>query len=371
MVVDEAAQRNAKMRFVADALQRIGGLPDNVTITPIVAVSPTLGYRNKIELTFSRDRAGRRVLGYHRAGTPSELIDVDQCAIADTRLQPLLAAARAFFLEGPGLSEPAIDAARAPLRLVLRASNARDERLVAFRGLARPFPSVASFAQTAAKADPGLVGVVVLPALPGRRSGARPATIAGRSWITDEIHGTEFRVPAGTFLQIHAVAAEVVGRSVLEGAGSPRHVVELYGGIGALGIAIARAGARSTIVDADPEAIACGIDATRRAALTTVRFERADVLAFLEARHEAHPPDLVIVDPPRTGLGRGVATRLAALRASRIAMISCDPATLARDLGALIASGYTMERLTPFDIFPQTAHVESLAWLSRTAAPMP
>ena len=73
----------------------------------------------------------------------------------------------------------------------------------------------------------------------------------------------------------------------------------------------------------------------------------------------------MIADPPRTGLGRGVAERLAALRASRIAMVSCDPATLARDLAALTARGYAIEGITPFDLFPHTAHIEVVAWLSR------
>ena len=79
------------------------------------------------------------------------------------------------------------------------------------------------------------------------------------------------------------------------------------------------------------------------------------------------PVHLVIADPPRTGLGRGVAERLAALGAARIAMISCDPATLARDLAALVARGCVIDRITPFDLFPQTAHVEAVAWLSRPA----
>ena len=367
MVVGEAPQRSAKKQFVLDALRRIGRLPEDLPVNDVVAAPTSLGYRNKIELTFGHDRAGNRTVGYHRADEPSTLVDVKECAVADPRFQPLLAASREFFLHGPGSSEPAIDGARERLRLVLRASNARDERLVAFRGLPGPFPSVDEFARVASKADPGLVGVVRLVAAPGRRGGALVQTVAGRPWIADEIHGTSFRVPAGTFLQVHAAAADVLGGHVLEGAGSPRRVLELYGGIGALGLALARRGARTTIVDADPAAIECGIEAARSCGLTTAEFERADVLAFLGRRRDGTPPDLVIADPPRTGLGRGVAERLAALGAARIGMISCDPATLARDLAALATRGYAIEQVTPFDLFPQTAHVEAVAWLSRTA----
>jgi 23S rRNA (uracil1939-C5)-methyltransferase len=368
MAVDEARQRTAKKQFVIDALRRIGRLPEGLPVREVVAAPPALAYRNKIELSFGRDDAGHPVLGYHqRAGERSALVDVAECAIADTRLRPILVAARSFFLEGPGASEPAIDHPSEPLRLVLRASSARDQRLVALRGVAGPFASAREFARVAVDADPGLVGVVRLLSVGRRRGGAAVETIAGRAWIEDEIHGTAFRVPAGTFLQVHSAAAERLGEHVLEGAGSPHHVVELYGGIGALGLALARRGARTQVVDADPAAIACGIEAAHAHGVTNATFERADVLAFLEAPPGGGTPDLVVADPPRTGLGRGVAERVAALGAARIALISCDPATLARDLAALASRGYEIEQITPFDLFPQTAHVEAVAWLSRSA----
>jgi 23S rRNA (uracil1939-C5)-methyltransferase len=367
MPVDEVSQRSAKKQFVIDALRRIGRLPGDLPVDAVVAAPTALAYRNKIELSFGRDDAARPVLGYHRSDRPSALIDVEDCSIADSRLRPLLAAARSYFLEGPGSADSAVRLASEPLRLVLRASGARDERLVALRGVAEPFSSAREFARLAIDTDPGLVGVVRLLSSGRRRGGATVETIAGRPWIADELHGITFRVPAGTFLQVHAAAAELLGEHVLARAGSPRRVVELYGGIGALGLALSGRGAQTHIVDADEAAIACGSEAARSRALTSATFERADVLSFLEARRSGETPDLLIADPPRTGLGRGVAERVAALGAARIAMMSCDPATLARDLAALTARGYEIERITPFDLFPQTAHVEAVAWLSRAA----
>jgi 23S rRNA (uracil1939-C5)-methyltransferase len=368
MVVDEGSQRLAKRQFLVDALQRIGRLPQTIPVAEVVAAPTELAYRNKVELSFGRDRAGRPVLGFHRNDRPNTLVDVGECAIADPQLRPLLAAARSFFLRGPGVSEPALQDLRESVRLVLRCSSTGNERLIALRGLAGPFATAAEFARVAAQADPGLVGVVRLVASRGRRGGAAVETIAGRDWIAEEIHGMAFRVPAGTFLQVHAAAAEQLGGHVLEGAGKPRRVVELYGGIGALGLALAQRGARATIVDADAAAIACGTEAARFRGLASASFVHSDVFAFLRSAPDAIPPDLVIADPPRTGLGRGVAERLAALGAARIAMVSCDPATLARDLAVLSARGYVIERITPFDLFPQTAHLEAVAWLSRAAS---
>jgi 23S rRNA (uracil1939-C5)-methyltransferase len=352
-----------------DALRRIGRFSDSLLIDDVVPLPPVLGYRNKIELSFSGRRPRR--LGFHRADAPSSLVDVETCAIADPRLQPLLDAARTFFLEGPGSDEPALDDPRWPVRLILRASVTRDERLIALRGPAGPFRSAAAFARAAVAADPGLVGVVRLIAGTRRRGGAAVETILGRSWITEEIDGTSFRVPAGTFLQVHPAAADRLLRFVLDRSGSPQDVLELYGGIGVLGLALARRGARATIVDADAAAMDCGADAALRHGITTARFERADVHAFLSARTEAAVPDLVLADPPRTGLGRGVAGLLSAIGAPRIALLSCDPATMARDLAELTARGYSIDGVTPFDLFPQTAHIETVTWLRQRSGSGP
>jgi 23S rRNA (uracil1939-C5)-methyltransferase len=367
MVVDEAAQREAKRTFLVDALERIGRL-DAVPVEPVVATPPALGYRNKVELTFGRDDSGAPVLGYHRMDDPSELLDVADCGIADPRMRPLLALARSFFLDGPGREDPALAPSGDPLRLVLRASSQRDERLVAFRGPAGPFPSAAAFAKAAVDLDSGLAGVVRIVARPGRRGGARIETVAGRSWIEDEVLGIPFRVPAAAFLQVNAAAADTLLRHVLDGAGTPGRVVELYGGLGGLGLALAKNGAQVTIVEADADAVTCGREAAERAGIATARFLRADVARFLRDARGTAAPDLLIADPPRSGLGRDVTAATAAIGAPRIAMVSCDPGTMARDVAALVSRGYTVERVVPFDLFPQTAHVEAVAWLSLRAA---
>jgi 23S rRNA (uracil1939-C5)-methyltransferase len=364
MVLDEAGQREAKRSFVVDALERIGRLV-GVPVEPIVPTPPELGYRNKIELTFGRAPSGAPVLGYHRAGDPSRLVDVPGCLVADAGLGPLLRLARSFFLEGPGRGDPALAPSADPVRLVLRASSTGNERLVALRGPAGPFPSLPEFARAAADADPGLVGVVRIIGRPGRRGGATLQTISGRPWISEELLGIPFRVPAATFLQVHAAAADAMLRHVLAGAGKPARVVELYGGVGGLGLALAREGAHVTLVEADPEAVACGREAADRAGIATARFVREDVGRFLRDASGASAPDLVIADPPRSGFGQDVAAAVAALGAPRIVMVSCDPGTMARDVAALAAHGYTVDRVVPFDLFPQTAHVEAVVWLSR------
>jgi 23S rRNA (uracil1939-C5)-methyltransferase len=349
MAAGEEEQRAAKRRILIDALERIGKLKD-ADVGACVPSPHTLGYRNKLELAFGED--GR--LGFHAAHDPATLVDVPACAIADPRLSAPLRVVREALRDGR--------LGRRRGRLVLRASGSRPDVLVGFRDGGEPFDEAPAIAEALAASVPGLCGVVRMIAPPGRRGGTRVETIQGRPFLEEEILGVSYRVPAATFLQVNAAAAEGLAESVLDEAGRPARVTELYGGIGAIGLALAARGATVTIVDADGEAVACGREASLRAGRSAL-FVRSDVLPFLRAAGEG--PELVIADPPRTGFGPGVAEALVARRPARIALVSCDPATLARDLARLVASGYALDRVTPHDLFPQTAHVEAVAWLTR------
>jgi 23S rRNA (uracil1939-C5)-methyltransferase len=170
--------------------------------------------------------------------------------------------------------------------------------------------------------------------------------------------GEPVRPGARAFLQVNPAAAERLHAAVIEvAAAAPgTRVVDAYCGVGVYGRSLARAGARVIGIELDPEAAA----AAREGAP-----EGFDVLeGSVEARlAEALPADLAIVNPPRTGLHERVPTLLAAQPPIRLLYVSCDPATLARDMARL--PGYRLEGLRSFDLFPQTAHVETLAVLAR------
>jgi len=358
MPVDEEAQREAKRGFLVDALARIGRL-EAVKVESCVPSPRSLGYRNKIELTFG-ELDGVPIVGYHARHDPAVLVDVTACPIGDPRLEAPLAVVRSLLRDGTLRPRAG--------RLVLRASSSGADLLVAFRDHGEPFPEAAEVARALAAEVTGLRGVVRLVSPRGRRGGARVETLWGDPWIEEVLLGRAYRVPPGTFLQVNPEAAETLARHVLEGAGRPASVLELYGGVGAFSGALAETGAAATVVDADPGAIACGREAAMRDGLR-VRYVSGDVLRFLRGARET--PDLIVADPPRTGLGPGVAEALAARAPARLAVVSCDPATLARDLARLTAGGFALERVRPFDLFPQTAHVEAVAWLTRRGSPPP
>ncbi|HEX5043036.1 MAG TPA: 23S rRNA (uracil(1939)-C(5))-methyltransferase RlmD [Candidatus Polarisedimenticolaceae bacterium] len=367
MQLPEQAQRAWKRQVVRDALARLAHLPD-VPVEETLASPLALGYRNKIELTFGRSPEGTPVLGYHPPGDARRVEDVAACLLADEAMNRVVACARAFFLEGEGAADPALTQPAEPLRLVIRRSRSEARLLAALRGAPGPFPSARVFAKRLGHEVPEVAGVVRLLAEPGRRGGTRVEALAGQSFLREAMGGISFEVPAASFFQVNPGAAETLLREVLSACGPVRDrtALELYGGMGVFGLALARAGARVGVLEADRDAVAAGMRAATEAGLPA-RFVRGDVLRSLRERGGT-PVDLVLADPPRTGLGPGVAAEVAALAPARIVLVSCDPATLARDLGALHARGYAVQRVVPVDLFPQTPHVEAVSTLARQPA---
>ena len=366
MPVDESEQHAAKRRIVIDALRRIGRLPETPSGRRRRARAAVSGLSEQDRAHVFAGRGPRR-LGYHRADVPSSLSTSTSCAIADPRLQPLLDAARSFFLEGPAPpSRPSTTldgrcASSCARRARGTSASSRCAGPTDRSGL-RPRSPAAAVA-----ADPGLVGVVRLIAGARRRGGAVVETIAGRSWITEEIDGTSFRVPAGTFLQVHPAAAEPAraascsiararpARSSSSTAGSARWDWP-WRGAGRGRRSWTRTPPRSPAEPRPPAGtVSRRLDSSAR---TFTRFS---------GRGRTRPCR-ISSSPIRRERDWGAASPGSWLRSGlrRIAMLSCDPATLARDLAELTARGYAVDRVTPFDLFPQTAHVETVTWLTRT-----
>lgn len=365
MTVPEELQRAAKRGIVVDALQRIGHLRD--TLVEAVVPSPRdLGFRNKIELSLGRGADAKPVLGYHRGDEPGRIVDIAACPVADPRLMPVLDLVRdsltelgAIFLASGGAPAP---------RLALRVAETSGATSIVILVEGELPEAVRALAKSWGRDRRLSGGVLGIAGRPGRRGGAMSEVLSGAPDLTETILDTEFRIPASVFTQINGGAARALHQHVLAEAGRPSTVLELYAGAGALGLAFARAGSAVTLVEADPDAVACGLEAALAAGLTSTRSARGDVGDWLSSNRAVGAFDLVIADPPRTGLGRGVVEHVASLRAPRIVIVSCDPATLARDLARFRSEGYRLERVVPFDFFPQTAHVEAVAWLSTAPA---
>lgn len=366
MVLPEEGQREWKRRIVLDALERIGRLRD-VPLAPMVAPGGPTGYRNKVEFSVGLDGAGRPALGLHAASEGGHLVDVGRCLVQHEAANAVLAAARRALLDPPP-APAGFGGERDGPRLVLRYSWSTGRILVVLRETTRAFPRAAALVREIAANHPQVCGIVRLRSRPRRRGGARAVGLFGQPWLEETLAGRTFRLPAGTFLQVNSLGAVELVRLVVEAAGvvEGARVLDLYGGVGGHGLALlGRGAARVDVCDADGAAVACGRAAAEQAGDERIRFHRADAGSFLGGpRGRRAGFDVVVANPPRTGLGPGVGAAILARRPARIVMVSCDPASLARDLAALVRGGCVVERVVPVDLFPQTAHVEAVASLS-------
>lgn len=341
MALDLETQRRFKLELVREALRRTGGFTSLPELR-IVGGAPW-GYRSRIRLQLDGGR-----IGFHAAGS-HDLVEPEVCKVSAPPLQEALRTLRTRVQRSPrafapfGYVELRFTTAGAPLSLFF---GRREPK-------AGPLPRATS-EQLSALRDEFLVRVEGEPVGELERMPLR---------------GGHVLAAPGTFTQVNWEVNEALVGAVCDGARAKglRTFADLYCGNGNFGLPLAAAGLSGRGV----EVSAASIEAARRAAteqkLDAVRFEVGDVAARAAAWASAGERyDLVVVDPPRAG-AKGAIDPIVRLAKESIAMVSCDPVTLARDLKGLRERGCELEDLVAFDMFPQTHHVECLAWLRAPA----
>jgi len=339
--LEYGAQLAAKSRIVADAIHRIGGI--DAALPPIEPSPHELRYRNRISFTLLRLSAGRIVAGFHPLDRPARVVDVTGACLLP---EPAIAEAWDALRRGWGAGASRLPSGRA-LRLTLRSTAKGSVSLLVDGGYG------------AGRPDALIEAVPALGAVWQRHTpSAEPVLLAGAASLDEEWNGAPVRLEGGVFLQVNRDAAAILQAHVLARAGADLEgakVVDAYCGIGIYSRALAERGARVVGIELDAAAVREAVRAAPRA----VRFIAGRVEDALP--HEL-PADLVIANPPRAGLDAAVCAALGGAPPRRILYISCDAATLARDL-ARLGDAFTLRSLHCFDLFPQTAHVESVAEL--------
>jgi 23S rRNA (uracil1939-C5)-methyltransferase len=206
---------------------------------------------------------------------------------------------------------------------------------------------------------PDLAGQVV-----STKTGAR--WVFGQEWIADRLDGLLFRISDRSFMQSHWKLNQTLTRTIIDWVepAQTTRVLELFAGIGTIGLPLARQGALVTEVEANQYALADCRQAAKINHIGRSRFRHLLAEAMLKGTADGEY-DVIIVDPPRAGLTAESVQELIRLEADRLLYLSCDAPTLARDLSRLCAGGYKIRRLQAFDMFPQTAHLETLVELGR------
>ncbi len=310
-------QLAAKRAILAEELRRLGKIepPEEIRM---VAGEPW-GYRNRAQLHL---HAGR--VGYWEARS-HKLCAIDRCPISSPAVNEAIR----------GLSGMMRDA-RWP-KFVRSIEIFTDERALQLNVLESDRPVARRFFEWCAETFPNLA--------------AGALDYDGR-----------FRVSRNAFFQVNRFLAGRLAETALEGA-SGDTALDLYAGVGLFSLPLARQFGEVAAVESGSAAARDLAFNAERAGLANIRVEQRTVESYMEGLGRA--PDFVLADPPRAGLGKIVVRRLCELQPPAIALVACDPATLARDLAQLIASGYRIESMTMVDLFPQTYHLETVVRLKR------
>ncbi|MDX2232551.1 MAG: 23S rRNA (uracil(1939)-C(5))-methyltransferase RlmD [Leptolyngbyaceae cyanobacterium bins.349] len=383
-------QLEVKRNLVVQALDRIGGMPGAI-VDPVLH-REDLHYRNKATYPLRRAKSGKPepparparkngpmlpavepppttnsvMAGYYQKGS-HQLINLNQCPIQDERLNPLLAEVKQD-IQKRGWSLYDETAHRGKLRhLGLRIGRHTGEMLLTLITKEVGLVGIEEQAQEWLTRYPHLVGVLVN--VNGDRTnaifGAETRCIAGRAHLHELFAGLTFQIRPDTFFQVNTETAEALVHVILDQLNlqGTETVLDAYCGIGTLTLPIAQRVKRAIGLEVQPEAITQAAQNAALNQLDNVTFQTGTVEALLPQLDVQ--PDVVVLDPPRKGCDRAVLDTLLQIQPERIVYMSCNPATLARDL-KILSNDYTLTRAQPADFFPQTAHVECVAFLNRS-----
>ena len=344
-------QLEFKAGILRETLQRIA----KIELQPEIRLhaSPPWNYRNRTRLQVQT--APEFALGYFRFGS-HEFLPVRECPISS----PLLNRVLARLLELHGLNcPPAVE------EIELFAGAADDHLLAwAYCGREADRKDLLRWAEALQRALPEIAGMAFFPSRRRSQDSAptdsKPLAESGAKAIRYRTRNDEYQVSTGAFFQVNRYLIDEL-ISVVTGNAHGDTALDLYAGVGLFSVALARNFHHIFAVEASQTSY---VDLMQNVP-ANVKAVSARTEDYLGSRLVRKSLDLVVMDPPRTGIGKAVIRSLVELRIPRVRYVSCDPATLARDIAPLLAAGYHIEEAHLFDLFPETFHIESVMLLAR------
>ena len=384
------AQLAFKKKKVRDALTRIGGFDAaSLPLEDVLGMDKPYRYRNKAQypVGMAAEKSGRpQVVAGFYAGRTHTIIPVSDCLLAPEEYSRILDTFLAW-MSRYGI--PAYDEAsgRGLVRhLLIRKGFHTGEILVCPVVTRAKFPHREDLVRALTQLTfeslpesahfPGKIVSICLNvnARPGNViMGEKTFSIYGESWIEDTLMGLSFRISPRSFYQVNPVQTEVLYAKALEAAAltGTEVVYDLYCGIGTISLCLAGNAREVYGVEIIPDAVRDARDNAARNGITNAHFytgaaEEIIPRGYFEEGVLCPPADVVVVDPPRKGCAPELLTTILQMAPRRIVYVSCDPATLARDLKLLTADGtYRLVSVQPVDLFPQTTHVETIVLLQK------
>lgn len=361
-----AAQLRWKREVVRGALTRIGGFSE-VNVRETVGMANPRAYRNKMSLVVDV-RGAKTRLGFYQQRSHA-IVPIDGCPIVTPQLDALIS--RLDVASAREETRPAFARAR---HIVARSAGETGGAVVTFTTRV-PDTGVEKSARFLMNALTGTVGITNSFDLANENAivGRSQRSVAGSPEIEEEILGVRYRVSAGSFFQVNVEIVARIFEHLRPKLEAKPNIVDLYCGAGTFALFFAKHGCTVFGIEESRKAVE---EANANARLNglhgLVDFRSAKVenaLSAPAAKRALHAANVVFLDPPRKGSDAATLEAVAAAQVPSVWYLSCEPATLARDLKFLAEKGYTLNEAIPFDMFPQTGHVETLAILSHHASP--
>ena len=364
-----------KRQHVLDSLEHIGRIKD-VTVQDTIPSELIFGYRNKMEFSCSDrrwllpDELDRTdvdmgfALGLHVPGTFHKVIDTRQCLLQPDLGNQLMDGVRTFIRS----SDKPVYGLRSHIGfwrfLVLRHSVAHDQWMVNLVTAEDGRETVQPLADRLMDRYPKVVSIInnITSRKAGVAVGDVEHTLAGSDIISDKIAGFEFEISANSFFQTNTRGAAPLFKTVEKYAGltGSETVLDLYSGTGTIPILLSEHSKTITGIEIIESAVADAEKNCRKNGISNCRFIMGDIRKCLSQIMQ--PPDVLIIDPPRAGMHKDVVKQVLELGTDRMVYVSCNPATMARDL-QMMQENYRLEEVQPVDMFPHTYHVEAVAKL--------
>ena len=363
--MDYAEECRLKSDRVKQALNRIGG--ENLEEVPLLAAPTCYGYRNKAQYPMASEK-GRAYAGFFRAGT-HRVVENDRCLIlpAETdKIKKLVV----DYVNHYRISVYDETAHKGLLRhIYVRRGAVSGQVLVCLVANGRKLPHAEDLVKRL-QAVPGFTTLVLaVNTRPGNAIlGDEFITLYGPGYIEDTLCGLQFRLSPRSFYQVNHHQAQRLYEAAITQAQITKDdlVLDLYCGVGTITLAMAKAAGRVIGVEVIEQAVQDARDNAKRNGIENAEFFCADAgKAALELESKGIRADVVVVDPPRKGLNADAIEAICRISPRRLVYVSCDPATLARDVALLKERGFAVQSAQAADLFPRCAHVESIVCLTR------
>ena len=364
MTYEEELQ--AKRQRVEDALRRVGGV--DITVDTIHGAADTHRYRNKVQFPVAQGKNGVHV-GLFRARS-HDVIDVPDCLLQSSDANRLGRTLKQWMERGgvPAYNE---ETGKGLVRHLYVRTNRVGESLVCLVVNGKKLPDEMGLVRAMRDTVSSLVGVVLNSNQKDTNVilGDSYRTLWGRDWLEEELCGMTFRLSVPSFFQVNRAQTEVLYSRAVDFAGltGTETVLDLYCGIGTISLTMAQKAGKVIGAEIVPEAIEDAKENANRNGVTNAEFFCGDAGEIAhKLAVEGVRPDVICVDPPRKGLAPDVPDILADMQPRRIVYVSCDPATLARDVKRLGERGYQVVKAEAVDLFPRTQHVESVVLMEKS-----